>query len=239
MINQALCHRQALLPRRIGKLIGTGVACCLALGVAAHAQTPPAAAPPAAPPAAAPPVAAPPAGAPVDVAGTIHVCSSCHGPTGQSINSTFPRLAGQQKDYLIAQLKAFRDHTRADPHAKTYMWGMAARLSDPLIEGIADYLSKLPPVPGRPDNSPEAAAGAKIFNEGIPAENVPACKSCHGDRAEGNSVIPRLAGQHRSYIERQLEAFASRERANEVMHENSKNLTAEQIRDVAVYVRTQ
>jgi mono/diheme cytochrome c family protein len=28
-------------------------------------------------------------------------------------------------------------------------------------------------------------------------------------------------------------------RANEVMHENSKTLTAEQIRDVAAYVQTQ
>ncbi len=69
------------------------------------------------------------------MAGTVHVCSSCHGPKGRSISSTFPRLAGQQKDYIEAQLKAFRDHTRADPHAKTYMWGMAARLSDPTIDG--------------------------------------------------------------------------------------------------------
>src|SRR5262249_9582191 len=39
---------------------------------------------------------------PPDVAGTVHVCSSCHGPGGHSISSTFPRLAGQQKVYLIA-----------------------------------------------------------------------------------------------------------------------------------------
>jgi cytochrome c553 len=56
------------------------------------------------------------------VAGTLHVCESCHGPGGRSISPTFPRLAGQQKDYLVAQLQAFRDKTRADPHAQTYMW---------------------------------------------------------------------------------------------------------------------
>ena len=55
------------------------------------------------------------------VAGTEHVCSSCHGMEGKSVSPTFPRLAGQQKDYLVLQLKAFRDHTRADPHAHTYM----------------------------------------------------------------------------------------------------------------------
>ena len=96
----------------------------------------------------APVTAAPATSGAVDVAGTVHVCSSCHGPGGRSTSSTFPRLAGQQKDYLVAQLQAFRDHTRADPHAKTYMWGMAARLSDPLIEGIAAYYSSQPAVAG-------------------------------------------------------------------------------------------
>ena len=47
------------------------------------------------------------------VVGTVHVCSSCHGSEGRSISPTFPRLAGQQKDYLVAQLQAFRDKTRA------------------------------------------------------------------------------------------------------------------------------
>jgi cytochrome c553 len=178
------------------------------------------------------------AGGPPDVSDTVHVCSSCHGPGGHSISSTFPRLAGQQKDYLIAQLTAFRDHTRADPHAQTYMWGMAARLSDPMIAALAAYYASEPPVPGTPDNSSEAQAGRKIYTEGIAAEAVQACMLCHGAKAQGNSTIPRLAGQHRAYIERQLEAFASKARANEIMHENSKNLTAEQIRDVAAYVRS-
>lgn len=191
------------------------------------------------PPASAPAASAAAASAPVDVAGIIHVCSSCHGPGGRSISSTFPRLAGQQKDYIETQLKAFRDHTRADPHVRTYMWGMAARLADPQIAAAAAYYSSQPPVPGTPDNSPEAAAGRKIFSEGIAAANVPACQSCHGEHAEGNAAIPRLAGQHRPYIERELEEFASTERANEIMHENSKNLTPEQIRAVAAFVQTQ
>jgi cytochrome c553 len=183
--------------------------------------------------------AAEPAGTTPEVAGIVHVCSSCHGPAGLSNSSTFPRLAGQQKDYIETQLKAFRDQTRADPHAKTYMWGMAARLTDAQIAGIATYYAAQRAVAGQPDSSPAAAAGQKIFVEGLPAKNVPACMSCHGEKAEGNSVIPRLAGQHPAYIERQLAAFASTERANEIMHENSKDLTAEQIRDVAAYLRTQ
>ena len=84
------------------------------------------------------------------VAGTLHVCSSCHGPDGRSISPTFPRLAGQQKDYIVAQLQAFRDKTRADPHAQTYMWGMAARLSDPTIDGIAAFYASQTPIAGEP-----------------------------------------------------------------------------------------
>ena len=172
------------------------------------------------------------------VAGTVHVCSSCHGPEGRSISPTFPRLAGQQKDYIVAQLQAFRDKTRADPHAQTYMWGMAARLSDPIIEGIATYYASQTPVAGAPSNSPQTVAGKTIFTEGIPSEGVPACMACHGENAEGNGPIPRLAGQHQAYLARQLEAFASMARANEIMHENSKDLTPQQISEVTAYLAT-
>jgi cytochrome c553 len=172
------------------------------------------------------------------VAGTVQVCSSCHGPEGRSISPTFPRLAGQQQDYLVTQLKAFRDHSRADPHAHTYMWGMAASLTDPTIDGLAAYYSAQTPAPGSPSDPADMAAGQKIFEEGIPATEVPACKTCHGDKAQGIGPIPRVAAQHRSYLEGQLAAFTSNQRANELMHENTKNLT-EQARQLAAYLAAQ
>ena len=173
------------------------------------------------------------------VEGTVHVCSTCHGFGGRSISPTFPRLAGQQKDYLVAQLTAFRDKTRADPHARTYMWGMAAHLTDPMIEAVAAYYSGLPPVAGEPGTSPEIAVGAKIFAEGILSAGTPPCMGCHSAKAEGAGPIPRLAGQHRAYLAHQLEAFASNARANEIMHENSKSLTPEQISEVTAFLATQ
>ena len=173
------------------------------------------------------------------VAGAQQVCSSCHGPGGRSFSPTFPRLAGQQKEYIETQLRAFRDKSRADPHAQTYMWGMAARLSDDTIAGLADYYSRQPAVAGSPGDPAEIAAGDKIFHDGIAAEGVPACIGCHGEKAEGAGPIPRLAGQQRRYIERQLDAFASQARANEIMHETSKNLTAQQISDVTAYLAAQ
>ena len=69
--------------------------------------------------------------------------------------------------------------------------------------------------------------------------NVPPCAACHGEQAQGAGAIPRLAGQHRSYLERQLDAFSSNARANEIMHENSKNLTAQQISQVTAFLSAQ
>src|ERR1700757_4703286 len=68
------------------------------------------------------------------------VCQNCHGPRGNSTSATFPRLNGQQADYLVAQLKSFRDHSRSDPHAMAYMWGMASQLDDATINAVAKYL---------------------------------------------------------------------------------------------------
>jgi cytochrome c553 len=163
-------------------------------------------------------------------------CSTCHGPQGISTSSTFPNLAAQTPQYLEAQLKAFRDHSRADPHAQAFMWGMAAQLTDATIKDMAAYFSKQPAPRGESADPTEIAAGKKIFEEGIEKQDVPACMSCHGDAAQGNEVFPRLAGQRRSYIEKQLEAFATNLRENEIMHQNSTKLTARQISDVAAFL---
>ena len=164
------------------------------------------------------------------------VCSTCHGPRGTSISPMFPNLAGQQAVYLETQLKAFRDRSRADPHAQAFMWGMAAQLTDPAITEIAAYYAAQRPAAGKPAGREETAAGKKIFEEGIPAQQVPPCQSCHGDKAAGNGPFPRLAGQHRPYLERQLAAFISNARANEVMHATAKDLTALQISQIAAFL---
>ncbi len=170
------------------------------------------------------------------VAGLVHVCSSCHGFEGRSISPTFPRLAGQQEQYIEAQLHAFRDHTRADPHAHTYMWGMAARLTDSDIKGLATYFSSRQPVPGTPGDPTLMAAGKAIFDNGIESRSVPACQVCHGDKGQGADAVPRLAGQHPEYIEEQLTNFASNARANEIMHFNAQNLSPQEIKEIATYV---
>jgi cytochrome c553 len=163
-------------------------------------------------------------------------CSTCHGAQGVSVSPTFPNLAAQTPQYLDAQLKAFRDRSRADPHAQAFMWGMAAQLTDDTIKQMAEFFAKQPAPRGETADKTEIVAGEKIYQGGIEKQDVPACMSCHGDKAQGNELFPRLAGQRRNYLEKQLEAFSAALRANEIMHENSKKLTARQISELAAYL---
>ena len=42
------------------------------------------------------------------------VCQNCHGPNGNSTSATFPRLNGQQPDYIAAQLKPAHERRGAE-----------------------------------------------------------------------------------------------------------------------------
>jgi cytochrome c553 len=66
-------------------------------------------------------------------------CASCHGHNGIGIIPLYPNLAGQKREYLVAQLQAFRDGSRKNP----IMSPMATHLSDLDIENVAAYLSSL------------------------------------------------------------------------------------------------
>ena len=69
-----------------------------------------------------------------------HNCVQCHGPVlmGQQ---HIPRLAGQQREYLKAQLRGFKASTRFDMDGQ--MTSAVQALSDADIELLADYLAGL------------------------------------------------------------------------------------------------
>ena len=70
-------------------------------------------------------------------------CGQCHGAAGQGVGKTFPRLAGQSAEYIVSQLKAWKDGKRTnDPlHLMT---GISSRLSDDQIAAVAAYYASLP-----------------------------------------------------------------------------------------------
>ncbi len=163
------------------------------------------------------------------------VCQNCHGPNGDSVSGTFPRLNGQQADYIVAQLKNFRTHSRSDPHAVAYMWGMAAQLDDTLVADIAKYYASQKPTSAQTGGA-LAAQGKKIFMDGLPDRGIPACKACHGEHGEGNSEIPRIMGQHADYLRTQLFDYRTLLRENDIMHANTKDMTNSEIEAVISYL---
>ena len=166
------------------------------------------------------------------------ICSSCHGPTGVSTSPLFPRLAGQQEQYLAAQLKAFRAKTRGEADAHDYMWGMATLLDDSVIAGLAHYYAAQKPGPGIAGRAALVARGKLLYDEGDPAHNIVACATCHGEQAEGTSIFPRLAGQHAPYVLRQLDVIQHKSRDSPIMHGVIKDLDANAMEAVAEYVQS-
>jgi cytochrome c553 len=168
----------------------------------------------------------------------VQSCAECHGANGRSIAPTFPNLAAQTAPYLEAQLKAFKDQSRGDPDAQAYMWGMAAPLSDAMISELAAYYAKQTPAPGQASDPALIARGKRVFEEGIPAAQVPPCATCHGTHGEGMAAFPRLAGQHAPYLLKQLIVIQSALRNAPVMHGVVKQLTRDQMLAVAAYLQS-
>lgn len=167
------------------------------------------------------------------------VCSSCHGPRGESVSSAFPRLAAQQAAYVDTQLKAFRDRTRADPMAQGYMWGMASQLDDAAIKSLAAYYAAQKPVRGQVADAKLAQAGKAIYESGVAGANAQPCGTCHGKNGEGNGIYPRLAGQHAEYLVKQLVVFKDALRTDSnaaIMHDISSAMSFEQMQAVSSYL---
>lgn len=167
----------------------------------------------------------------------MQVCSNCHGMTGISVSPAFPKLAGQQRDYLVAQLTDFKAHTRSDPNAKRYMWGFT-HLTDAQIGDIATYFSSQAAVVGDDAEPALMKAGREIYVSGLPAKGVAACVACHGQHGEGMDKFPRLGGQHADYVIKQLHVFqrtTDRPRG-EMMKAICANMSEDDMRAVAAFV---
>jgi len=67
------------------------------------------------------------------------LCRACHGPNGAApIAPNYPKLNGQNKEYLISSLKAYKAGDRKGGLAAA-MVGQAKGLTDADIEELAAY----------------------------------------------------------------------------------------------------
>lgn len=75
----------------------------------------------------------------------VYGCVNCHGQNGKGKApnvSTFPVIGGQHRDYIIKQLKDFKEGRRTNDPAGM-MTDIAKKLSDKEVEAVASYLSTL------------------------------------------------------------------------------------------------
>ncbi len=74
---------------------------------------------------------------------TAKFCQTCHGAEGKApIMPLYPKIAGQNKEYLSAQMKDIKSGKRANGMSGA-MKAMVATVSDAEIDAIAEYLSKV------------------------------------------------------------------------------------------------
>jgi cytochrome c553 len=135
----------------------------------------------------------------------VQVCSGCHGENGKPVDKTIPNIWGQQTGYLYIQL---RDFKRGDRKSEI-MQPIASIFERDDMLAIAEYFSKKPwPDLGQPRASKDVSQRALTANGSI------GCTGCHLDHFQGDSTVPRLAGQGHDYLAKTMADFRTRARRN-------------------------
>jgi cytochrome c553 len=135
----------------------------------------------------------------------VQVCSGCHGENGKPVDKTIPIIWGQQTGYLYIQL---RDFKRGDRRSEI-MQPIASTFERDDMLAVAEYFSKKPwPDLGQPRASKDVSQRALTANSSI------GCTGCHLDHFQGDSTVPRLAGQGRDYLAKTMADFRTRARGN-------------------------
>ncbi len=172
--------------------------------------------------------------------GNISACMQCHGPNGEGQPAAgFPRLAGQNRDYLVKQLKDFKAKLRTNP----LMSPIASALSPAQMNDVADYYASLPAWKAGLSPAPVTALtirGAQLAHQGNWDKGMPACFACHG--VEGAGIpphFPSIVGQNSAYISSQLNDWKTGTRINDpegLMKAVADKLSPEDITAVSTYL---
>jgi cytochrome c553 len=163
------------------------------------------------------------------------VCAACHGPDGNSLVPMFPKIAGLQETYIIKQLRDFQSGRRKSD----IMAPVVSTLKPEDLAPLAAYFNRQKLKPGEAGDKAETAVGKLLYFDGNEETGVPACVGCHQPQGAGQTIYPRIGGQHATYVAQQLRNFAAGERSNDVsrfMRVVAKRMTEEEIQSVAAYL---
>ena len=164
-------------------------------------------------------------------------CVACHGNDGNSAAGSFPSIAGQNYKYTLKQLREIQSGDRP----AMLMVGILDGMTEQDLMDLAAYYADQTAQGGAA--KPELAElGESIYLAGIPRKGVAACTGCHAPDGQGNNSagFPALAGQWPEYVETQLKAYRSGDRANDgtgqMMRLIARDLSDDEIAAVASYL---
>lgn len=178
-------------------------------------------------------------------------CSACHGSGGNSTIATFPKLAGQSKSYLLKQLQDFKSGVRVDaimagivaPLTKVDMKHLSAYYAAQKIHKSAITSTKNKVLEQKKNFNQKKPTGTLNSTQSFPISNIKkgeikaaSCSACHG--SDGNSItpaFPKLAGQSKHYLLKQLQDFKSGARIDAVMAGIVASLTNADMKHLSVY----
>ena len=147
-------------------------------------------------------------------------CTGCHGNQGVSGIPANPSLAGQDAQYLMAALRAYKAGDRTDETMKA----LATSLDDNKMKDIAAYYAAQEPL--APHVEPPATA----------QQWTQKCDRCHG--LNGNSTdpgIPALAAQRIEYLEAAVRDYQTGARSSSEMAAMSSVLSEDDVNNLATY----
>jgi len=131
-------------------------------------------------------------------------CAACHGPKGEGASDgSVPAIAGQSYTVVAKQIVDFRAGVRSDPRMEHAVDRRHLSFSQPVAD-VSLYIARMTPAPPKP-----VPAGVNVAHGAMAYARI--CARCHGDVGEGkeDTLAPRLAGQHYTYILSQLDAATS------------------------------
>lgn len=152
-------------------------------------------------------------------------CANCHGETGLSKTPEVPNLAGQNPAYLLEQIRKFASGERKD----NFMQGLIKVLKEEERIQLALFYAGSPAVPNQADVA-LAARGKVLFDK--------LCARCHGEKAYGNELYPRIASQKVPYLQASISRYRDRTgvRNNQLMSIATSTLKDDEVVAIANYL---
>lgn len=135
-------------------------------------------------------------------------CTACHGEDANTpLEPGYPRLAGQNGEYALTQLKDMKSGKRNNGLSPDTMKPILEEVTDDEMKALADYLASLPRLTAA--TTPTSGDGKKLYM-------TKTCVACHGK--DGLKPVlktyPFVGGQDQKYILTQMMDIKTSKRVN-------------------------